>query len=67
MALESKKVAPKVDFFSLCPMDDGMNVGPRDDILHLALSLVFQMERICHFSSSNSTSVALKSSSRVEM
>ena len=61
MALEGVKVSPKVDFFSLTPTDEGVNVGLRDKVL--CLSLDFHMVRMLFFRSIRSASVALKSSS----
>ena len=65
VALEGEKVSPKVDFFSPDLMDDGTNMGSRDEVLHL--SLAFQMERILSFSSIRSASVALKIIQQVKM
>ena len=66
VVLEGEKVAPRVDFFfSLGPADDGMKVGLSDEVLHLALSFAFQLERIFSFSSLKSASMALKSSSEL--
>ena len=60
MALERVKVSPKVDLFSLAPADEGVNVGLRDEVLHLSLDS--HVARMSFFSSIRSTSVALKSS-----
>ena len=56
MALEEVKVSPKVDFFSLAPADEGVNVGPRDKVL--CLSLDFHVVRMSFFRSIRSASVA---------
>ena len=61
MALEGVKVSPKVDFFSLAPADEGVQVGPRDEVL--CLSLNFHVARMSFFRSIRSASVVLKSSS----
>ena len=60
MALEGVKVSPKVDLLSLAPTDEGVNVGPRDEVLHLSLDS--HVVRMSFFSSIRSASVALKSS-----
>ena len=63
VALEGEKVSPNVDFFfSLALMEEGMNVGLRDEVLCLSLDL--QVVRISSFNSIRSASVALKSSSK---
>ena len=52
MALERVKVSPKVDLFLLAPTDEGMNVGPRDEVLHLSLDspcgkdVIFQFHQV---------------------
>ena len=61
MALVEVKVLPKVDPFSLEPADEEVNVGPRDEVLHLSLDS--HMVRMLFFRSIKSTLVALKSSS----
>ena len=60
MALERVKVSPKVDLLSLAPTDEGVNMGLRDEVLHLSLDS--HMVRMSFFNSIRSTSVALKSS-----
>ena len=45
MALERVKVSPKVDLFSLTPTDEEVNVGLRDEVLHLSLDS--HMVRMC--------------------
>ena len=60
MASEGVKVSPKVDLFSMAPTDEGVNVGPRDEVLHLSLDS--HMVRMLFFRSIRSASVALKSS-----
>ena len=57
------KVLPKVEPFSLAPVDEGVNVGLRDEVLHL--SLESHMARMSFFRSIKSASVALKSSSEL--
>ena len=60
VALEGEKVSPNVDFFFLLALtEEGMNVGPRDEVLCLSLDL--QAVRISSFNSIRSASVALKS------
>ena len=61
MALAGIKVLPKVEPFSLGFVDEEVNVGPRDEVLHL--SLESHMVRMSFFRSIKSASVALKSSS----
>ena len=60
MVLEGVKVSPKVDLFSLAPVDKGVKVGLRDKVL--CLSLDSHIVRMSFFSSIRSASVALKSS-----
>ena len=55
------KVLPKVEPFSLVPADKEVNVGPRDEVLHLSLDS--HMARMLFFRSIKSALVALKSSS----
>ena len=57
VALVEVKVFPKVDPYSLEPVDKEVNVGPRDEVL--LLSLDFHVARILFFMSIKSTSVAL--------
>ena len=61
MALAEVKVLPKVDPFSLEPVDEEVNVGLRDEVLHLSLDS--HMVRMLFFRSIKSALVALKSSS----
>ena len=63
VALEGEKVLPSVDFFLLALVEEGMNVGPRDEVLHLSLD--FQVVRILSFNSIRSASVVLKSSCKL--
>ena len=64
VALEGEKVSPNVDFFfSLALVEEGMNMGPRDEVL--CLSLDFKVVRISSFNSIRSVSVALRSSSEL--
>ena len=63
VALEGVKVSPKVDFFLLAPTDEGVNVGPRDEVL--CLSLDFHVVKMLLFRSIRSASVVLKFSSEL--
>ena len=55
------KVLPKVEPFSLALVDEGVNVGPRDKVLHLSLDSY--IVRMSFFRSIKSALAALKSSS----
>ena len=63
LAFERVKVLPNVEPFSLVLVDEGVNVGLRDKVLHLSLDP--HVVRMSFFSSIKSTSVALKSSSEL--
>ena len=63
MALEGEKVSPNIDFLLLALADEGMNMGPKDEVL--CLSLDFQVVRMSFFRSIRSALVVLKSSSEL--
>ena len=63
MALVGVKVLPKVEPFLLVLMDKEVNMGLRDEVLHL--SLESHIARMLFFRSIKSALVALKSSSEL--